>query len=283
MIVAPPFPDETATSFSWRVARECSMSLHQFMVAALGMRGNQLNTDLDQTILDWRLRALAEIAGVRGSVVRELAIPARWRCTTWNPATRRHNAYIFVCPECLGRTNGYAHRIWRTRVGVVCTLHQRWLVGACGACGESLRYFACGFGVASAPWLDAWPFCPACGELIEAGEKIPSWMSYWARSWEDTVDSGSDELSAALTEKILTYVGRAPEIVATVARRAGVPTYANRTGAIAALTLAAYHGQVHLQRTREGKALFSFLVGSNTEAEPLIAILTQVANECSPS
>jgi predicted RNA-binding Zn-ribbon protein involved in translation (DUF1610 family) len=260
------------------------MNLHQFLRMALGFRDYLVASDIDQTIIERAAVQLCDSTGISAEDVTRFTIPARWRCTTWNNETRRHNAQVFVCPECLQEPGAHARKFWRTRVGGACIEHRRWLVGACAKCGETLRFNVTGFGAALAPWLDVWPYCAACGEVIETGDWIPNWLAHWTERWmRGTSSDRRENADVDLTFKVVCQLEGAPKLVTAVARRTGVPASANATAAVAALFMMAFHGQLHFQRSIQGRALFSFFAGMAYDIGAICDALCTVAKESDPN
>jgi hypothetical protein len=240
--------DESPSGFAWRAARYYGMSLRQFASASLGLRWDQIQGDLDSLFATPKVaRMLANITGVPDEEISQLCPKQKWLCSTWNKSERRHTARIYVCPDCLSCNTPIARRAWRTKFAGVCTIHRRFLVGACSNCGEVLRYQTRCAGSSQVPWLDAWPTCPVCLGEIEQGGLAPEVLLDLAIDYESLmgVDSNIETNRAvlgSLVEKIWRRLKGESELVQSIAINLGLPGSSNH---FALLGLMAFRSLVH--------------------------------------
>lgn len=278
----PPYTGETVSSYAWRLGRAYNMSLRQFARMGLGLSWSETVSDLDEIIPQRATEVLCSVGNIPVSQISQLMVPNRLRCSSWNSVSRKHNAQIFVCPECLSGEDAHACMSWRTKLAYACPTHRRWLVGSCHSCGEILRFTVDGFGAASVPWLDAWPVCAACGQAIERGDPVPEWLSYRAGVLEQFVEGRkAARIDVTLWIKLREIVDCRPELCRALSDALELPPHRNIKAAIAAILINAFDAQLHLQRSSESRELFLLFTGFDADSQSIIELLaTAVAEAC---
>lgn len=261
------------------MAASHSLSLRLFARVGLGLQWHEITTDLDVVIGD-NAQGLARVADIDVGMVQELRIAPRLRCSSWNPQTRRHNAQIFVCPDCMRGPTSHASLVWRSVLSFACVEHHRWLVGACDSCGEVIR---CAVDVAGArfvPWLDIWPYCPHCGEAIGSGEPVPGWLLQSATAANAISERAPEsDLTSALWLKLRMLARKCDGLVPALSRRLGLGWRVNALAVTTAILVRACDAQMHFHSGEDGGAMFRFLVGQSSNGSEIAEILGRLVED----
>lgn len=271
-----PLDGETASSFAWRLARSNGLTLHELSRWLLGVTSTEFRGDLDELLPGVAAGKMAELSGIAPSLIERLRPPLRLNCPTWSASIRRHAAQIYVCPDCVNDDRGHADLVWRSKLGVACPHHRRFLVGACESCGEIIRYHA--GGSTGAHWLDVWPNCVQCGEGISRGDCVPKeilkvvekWTDGFLRAQRDRTEI--DDL-AALSARLWDRCDLYPDIVRRLALVAAPLPRINHRGLLVACAIRGFTDKIHLEDGARGSALFGFLVGQSMPVAALVDVL----------
>lgn len=265
-----PYPDESAASFTLRLARREGLSLQEFCQIRLGLTNAQARRDLDQLLPYTRATDLAKIAGIPEESIRMLAMPHPWTLSSWDAQKHRHQAPVQFCPACLYQ-NCYGRRFWRTRFAIACPLHGTEMVSTCSHCYTPVSYFSDSEGLLVSHWLESFPSCPHCLKRIDrcpsAHPIAVTMVRYWALAF-----SGQPVRSLTATDflklsiKCLDRFQSKPAYQAAV-RHMRLPTpYAEQNAA--ALLL---HAMLNGPRTT---AIFHAAIGSRFQPDSLASELS---------
>ncbi len=275
-----PYPDETASSFAWRVARQYSMGLHEFCPLVLGLGFERGHGDLDLVLTKEAAPRFAEVTGLELPAVRRMALPTNWAGSTWDRCRRRYAGQIFVCPDCLAGEPCYSRRAWRSRMALTCSVHGRLLIGSCPNCGEILRYRSEYLGRVGVHWLDHWPFCSGCGQIISSGAVAPANVFAVAQKLENALESyeasGRATPLLMLSARLIGRLSNAPALVHACAEQIEWVRAANCFAAIAALLVdRLWHLSTGKGATEGKREAFNFAVGGEFNAATLAAALAE--------
>lgn len=160
-IPAYPYPDETAGSVVWRLAKSLGRSVASFCAEELALSYQQARGDLDQSLSLRFSNSFHRRLGLTPQQARVMAVPDHLLLSAFQPETRRFDGEIRACPLCM-QSNAYGRRLWRTRLAAACPVHGCELVSRCPHCGETLGYQKGMVGLAPLLWLEAWPVCTGC-------------------------------------------------------------------------------------------------------------------------
>ena len=178
-----PFADESAASFTIRLARREGLSLQEFCQGYLGLTPSQARSDLDQLLPSTCSKKLSALAGIPEESLYATIIPRAWVRSTWDKKVRRHQALVHVCPVCLDE-NLYGRRFWRTHFAAICPIHELEMVGFCPHCNAPLSYFSSAENFLVSHWLENWPACQNCLKKITPSRAAKPIVVTMARYWE---------------------------------------------------------------------------------------------------
>ena len=267
-----PYPDESAASFAFRLARRDGLSLQEFCQIRLGLTHAQARRDLDQLLPCAHATDLAKIAGIPEKSIRMLAIPHPWILSSWDAHKSRHQAPVQLCPTCL-HDSFYGRRFWRTRFAITCPLHGTEMVCSCPHCQTPVSYFSASEYLLVSHWLESFPSCPYCLKRIDhcqpAHPITVAITQYWALAFAGQSVRG---LSATdflkLSIKCLNRFHSEPDYQAAV-RHMRLPTPYAEQNAAALLLHAMLNGPLPT-------AVFYAAIGSRFQPASLASELSTV-------
>jgi len=270
--------NESPVGYTWRLSHHFGMDLGSFCSLSLNLTYGQKYGDLDSLLVGEAASSLAAISGVSESMVRSLALPREAMQSVWDSSTKAYSGQVFVCPECLSSPSPIVKKSWRTVLGAACPDHQRYLVGNCAECGESLRYQARYGGQNYGHWLDFWPRCLACGADIEPGAMAPQAIVNFAQEWEKRLGEGDSSTMSIddewkLAMKLWRHCRKAPGIVHSLANCVGLSARVNGLAVASAAIFSAFTSERYMGISAEGemfrKVLFGLPVNEVAFAEVL--------------
>lgn len=160
------YPDETAGSWVWRVAKAQGLSVAELCQWGLNMPYHETRGDLDHILCQRPASRMVSLGVATRQQLKGFAIEPEYRISAYCPQTRRCNRPIKLCPECMNQS-AYGRRFWRTLFAEACPIHGCVLIDHCPRCGHPISYQGCGIGPTPSLWLESWPRCIGCFRFIE--------------------------------------------------------------------------------------------------------------------
>jgi len=175
-------PDESAGSFAFRLAQHRRQSLASLCHELLELSIARNPIDLDRRLARDYGSTLLRAAHASQRAKRLFLLPDDYICSVRNSETRKYTGPVRICTRCL-RERKYGRKFWRTIFAAACPQHGVELTNVCPFCQTNIPYFGEMAGMISQFWLESWPTCPACLQLIKSGNPAHPMLIRITRRW----------------------------------------------------------------------------------------------------